>query len=140
MVLFVTCLEQEGLASFNIQNYLSGICQVQRAVAFPDPLIDHMPWLCQVLRGISIQATRIGRHSHPCLPITPSILCKLRRVWLEGDPTFNNIMLWTMSMTTFFGLCRSRKSQYSVNQRLTHKPTFIFLMYRMAQNFDGGKV
>ena len=66
-----------------------------------------MPWRRQVLKGIRVQAARIGRHPHPHLPITPSILRKLRRVWLEGNPTFNNTMLWAASATTFFGFCRS---------------------------------
>ena len=104
---FATCLGQEGLASFTIWTYLSGIRQIQIAVGFPDPLIDHMPWLRQVLKGIRVQAARIGRHHRPRLPITPSILCKLRRVCLEGNPTFNNTMLWAASTTTFFGFCRS---------------------------------
>ena len=81
--------------------------QIQIAAGFPDPLIDHMPWLRQVLKGIRVQAARIGRHPRPCLPITPSILRKLWKVWLEGIPTFNNAILWAASMTTFFSFCRS---------------------------------
>ena len=34
---------------------------------------------------------------------------KLRRVWLEGSPIFNNAMLWAASTTTFFHFCRSGK-------------------------------
>ena len=79
---FAACLGQEGLASSTIRTYLSGICQIQIAAGFPDPLIDHMPRLRQALKGIRVQAVRIGRHPHPRLPITPSILPKLRRVWL----------------------------------------------------------
>ena len=104
---FAACLGQEGLASSTIRTYLSGIRQVQIAAGFPDPLIDHMPRLRQVLKGIRVQAARIGNHPRPRLPITPSILHKLRRVWLAGNPTFNNIMLWAASTTTFFGFCRS---------------------------------
>ena len=104
---FAVCLGQEGLASSTIRTYLSGVRQIQIAAGFPDPHIDHMPRLRQVLKGIRVQAVRIGRHPRPRLPITPSILCKLRRVWLEGSPTFNNAMLWTASTITFFGFCRS---------------------------------
>ena len=106
---FAACLEQEGLASSIIRTYLSGVRQIQIAAGFPDPLINHIPWLRQVLKGIRVQAGRIGRHPRPRLPITPSILHKLRRVWLEGNPTFNNTMLWAASTTTFFGFCRSGK-------------------------------
>ena len=66
-----------------------------------------MPRLHQVLKGIRVQAARIRRHPRQRLLVTPSILHKLRRVWLEGNPTFNNTMLWAATTTTFFGLCRS---------------------------------
>ena len=106
---FAACLGQEGLASSTIRTYLSGIRQIQIAAGFPNLLIDHMPRLRQVLKDIRVQAVRIGSHPRPHLPITPSILCKLRRVWLEGNPTFNNTMLWVASTTTFFGFCTSRE-------------------------------
>ena len=56
---FAACLGQEGLASSTIRNYLSGVCQIQIAAGFPDPLIDHMPQLRQVLKGIRVQTPRI---------------------------------------------------------------------------------
>ena len=123
---FAMCLGQEGLTSSTIQTYVSDICQIQIAAGFLDLLIDHMPWLHQVFKGIKVQVAKIGRHPHSRFPITPSILCKLRRVWLECNPNFNNAMLWAASIITFFGFCRS--GQYSVNQSLTHKPTFVFQM------------
>ena len=104
---FAACLGQEGLAGSSIQTYLSGIRQIQISAGFPDPRIDHMPRLRQVLKGIRVQAVKNGRTSRPRLPITPSILYKLRKVWLEDNSSFNNIMLWAASTTTFFGFCRS---------------------------------
>ena len=80
---------------------------MQIAASFPDPQIDHMPHLRQLLKDIKVQAVRIGRHPCPRLSITPSIFHKLRRVWLEGSPTFNNAMLWAASTITFFDFCRS---------------------------------
>ena len=103
---FAACLGQEGLACSSIRTYLSGIRQTQIAAGLPDPLIDHMPRLRQVLKGIKVQAARNGRSPHPRLPITPSILYKLRQVWL-GNSSFNNIMLWAAATTTFFSFCRS---------------------------------
>ena len=67
-----------------------------------------MPRLCQVIKGIRVQAARAGKAPCPRLPITPSILHKLRPVWLE-QPTFNSIMLWAACTTTFFGFCRSEE-------------------------------
>ena len=40
------------------------------------------------------------------LPITLSILMKLREVWLQGT-SFSNTMLWAAATTTFFSFCRS---------------------------------
>ena len=49
------------------------------------------------------------RHLHLYLRISLSILHKHQKVWLEGNPTFQNDMLWVASMTTFFSFCRSRE-------------------------------
>ena len=44
---------------------------------FPDPHIDRMPHLLQVLKGVKVQAGKIGRTLCPSLPITLSIVMKL---------------------------------------------------------------
>ena len=51
---FAVCLGQEGLAGSSIQTYLSGIRQIQISAGFPDPRIDQMPRLRQVLEDIRI--------------------------------------------------------------------------------------
>ena len=89
-----------------IRTYLSGVCQIQIASGFPDPHIDQMPHLCQVLKGVKVQAGRTGKTLCPRLPISPSILIELREVWLQGT-SFNNTMLWTATTATFFSFCRS---------------------------------
>jgi len=104
---FAACLGQEGLACSSIRTYLSGVRQLQIAAGFKDPHIDRMPRLSQVLKGIKVQAARTGHQTHPRLPITPTILRKLKEVWLSDPPCFNNTMLWAAATTTFFGFCRS---------------------------------
>ena len=104
---FAACLGQEGLACSSIRTYLSGVRQLQIAAGFKDPHIDRMPRLSQVLKGIKVQAARTGHQTHPRLPITPTILCKLKEVWLSDPPCFNNTMLWAAATTTFFDFCRS---------------------------------
>ena len=104
---FVACMGQEGLAGSSIRTYLSGIRQLQVAAGFQDPHLDQMPRLSQVLKGVKVLAARAGRQPHSRLPITPSVLRKLRQIWMSGIPTFNNTMLWTAASTTFFGFCRS---------------------------------
>ena len=105
---FAACLGQEGLAYSSIRTYLSGVRQVQIAAGYPDPSINQIPRLRQVIKGIRVLAASSGKAPRPRLPITPSILHKLRSVWLER-PTYNNIMLWAACTTTFFGFCRSRE-------------------------------
>ena len=65
-----------------------------------------MPHLRQVLKGIKVQAGRTGKTPRPRLPITPSILMKLREDWLQGT-SFNNTMLWASATTTLFSFCHS---------------------------------
>ena len=108
-----------------IWTYLS-VCQMQIAAGFPDPWIDHMPQLRQLLKDIKVQAVRIGRHPCPRLPITPSIHRKLRRVWLEGSPTFNNAMLWAASTITFFDFCRSGKVTVQCESKFDPQMHFYF--------------
>ena len=104
---FTACMGQQNLSASTIRTYLSGICQLQIAGGFPDPLIDHMPRLRQVLKGIKVQAAKSGKSIRSRLPITPSILRKLRATWLSGNPSYDNLMLWATSVTTFFTFCRS---------------------------------
>ena len=110
---FAACMGQQNLLASTIRTYLSGICQLQIADGFPDLLIDHMPILCQVLKGIKVQAANSGKSICPCLPITPSILWKLRSTWLSGNPSYDNLLLWTASVTTFFTFCRSGERDHS---------------------------
>ena len=95
------------MAHSTIRTYLSGVRQIQIARGFPDPHIDQMPRLRQVLKGVKVQEGRLGRTPRPRLPITPSILHKLKKVWLTETPSYNNVMLWAASTTTFFSFCRS---------------------------------
>ena len=104
---FAACMGQEGLACSSIRTYLSGVRQLQIAAGFPDPHIDQMPRLSQVLKGIKVQMARAGKQPRSRLPITPAILRNLRGVWLCDCPDFNKTMLWAVATTTFFSFCRS---------------------------------
>ena len=49
----------------------------------------------------------MGKPSCSCLPITPTILRKLKAIWLGGNNiSFNERMLWAASLTTFFSFCQ----------------------------------
>ena len=99
---FTTCLGQQGISYNTIRTYLSGIRQIQIAHGFKDPHKEYMPQLIQVLKGIKVKAAKAGKPTLLCLPITPLILWKVKTIWMGGSSeSFNNIMLWVASLTTF---------------------------------------
>ena len=102
------CLGQQGISHNTIRAYLSGIRQIQIAHRFKDPHTEHMPRLRQVLKGVKVEAGKAGKPAHSHLPITPSILRKIKRVWMDRTTeSFDNIMLWAAPLTTFFSFCRA---------------------------------
>ena len=72
-----------------------------------------------------MECGRQGKPSHSRLPITPSILRRLKSVWMGGNPSYDAIMLWSASLTTFFSFCRSgeitvgNESKYDPNTHLS---------------------
>ena len=67
-----------------------------------------MPRLCQVLKGVKIERSKKGKPSRSRLPITPAILRKLKAIWLGRENlSFDTVMLWVASLTTFFSFCQS---------------------------------
>ena len=65
-----------------------------------------MPRLRQVLRGVKVERGKAGKAPRPRLPITPSILRKLRTEWVDKDSSFRSVMLWAVSLVTFISFCR----------------------------------
>jgi len=99
-------LGQQGLAHTSIRTYLSGVRQIQISHGFKDPGIDQMPRLRQVLRGVKVERGKAGKAPRPRLPITPAILRRLKRSWVDKDHSFCSVMLWAASIVTFFSFCR----------------------------------
>ena len=93
---------QQGLAASSIHTYQSGIRQLQIASGHSDPHIDHMLRLQQILKGIKVQVAQSGKTTHSHLLITPSILQKLKSIWIDCNPSCDDLMLWAASVTTFF--------------------------------------
>jgi len=103
---FTACLGQQGLAHSTIKTYLSGVCQLQVAHGGEDPGIDKMPRLQQVLRGVKAECGKRGKPTRSRLPIIPGILRKMKMSWI-GKNSFESVMLWAASLTTFFSFCHS---------------------------------
>ena len=109
---FAACLGQQGLTAATIRTYLAGVRQMQIAGGHPDPRISLMPRLRQVLRGVEIMKGRQGSTKRPRLPITPTILKRIKGVGFlskedRGRGLADQKMLWAASLTAFFGFCRS---------------------------------
>ena len=60
---------------------------------------------------------RKGWNSRPRLPITPSILWRIKTVWLSKGVTANRLMLWAAATT---GFCRS--GEVTVNSESSYDP------------------
>ena len=119
---FVACLGQQGLAHSSIQTYLSGIRQLQISHGWNDPEINKMPRLRQVMRGLKIERGKQGQGPRARLPITPFILRKMRQSWVDQDKSFNSVMLWAASLTTFFSFCRCGLLVRDIQDLLSENP------------------
>ena len=128
---YVACLGQQGLAHASIKTYLSGVRQLQISLGFPEPGFQAMPRLRQVLKGVQVVQGKEGRAPRPRLPITPSVLRKLKAVWIRRGDTHDNILLWAVSVTTFFTFCRSGEiviadeGTYDQNSHLSYRDVFV---------------
>ncbi len=106
--LFVSTLANQGLKHQTIKCYLSAIRHLQVSQGFPEPYQGiSMPRLEYVLRGLKKNTRLLLRHHpKPRLPITPTILKKLKGVW-ETSPGSNSTMLWAACCLVFFGFLRA---------------------------------
>lgn len=104
---YAACLGQEGLTHGTIKSYLSGVRQLQITHGFPDPKVQSMPRLQQIIKGVRAELGKAGRTPRSRLPITPAILKRLKAVWQEEGVSWKTAMLWAASTLTFFGFFRS---------------------------------
>ena len=65
-----------------------------------------MARLEQVLKGIKMVQAK-GPKRAERLPITPSLLVKLKEAWASGASKFDAQMLWAAASLCFFGFMRS---------------------------------
>ena len=101
---FVAYLALEGLKHGSIKVYLSAVRHMQITEGMPDPFEGSRPRLEYVLRGIKRDQAEKGQASRTRLPVTPSILRKLRRVWT--DDGWDTRMVWAACCLCYFGFLR----------------------------------
>ena len=103
-MLFTAQLFQQKLAHGSIKSYLAAVCYAQVCRGMGDPDIPSMPQLEYVMKGIKRSSPQSMRSR---LPITPSILRKLRQVWQRMENKWDAGLLWAASCLCFFGFLRS---------------------------------
>ena len=108
LLLFVTYLGQLGLTHKTIKVYLSAVKNLHITSGhFKSFEIQLSPRVERVLKGIKLSQAK-SRPPHSRLPITSSIMCKIRSVLAKTPNDYNNIMLWAACCLAFFGfLCCS---------------------------------
>ena len=74
---------------------------------FGEPGLSSMPQLEYVLKGTKVDLAKRSVTQRTRLPITPPILRKIRSVLSEESAKHENIMLWAICCTCFFGFLRS---------------------------------
>ena len=99
---YVACLANSNLKHQTIKCYLSGVRHLQIIGGFGDPFEQSLPLLEYVLRGIKSDQAKRGTTVRTRLPITPSIMQRLRLVWERDPGNSDHIMLWAACCTCFF--------------------------------------
>ena len=102
---FVAVLYRDGLAASTVKSYLAAVRYNQIALGLGDPRVGDMPHLEYVVKGFKKSGP--SRSSRARLPITPSILRKLRTVWQKRPNPYEASMLWAISCLCFFGFLRT---------------------------------
>ena len=103
---FVAHLAVQGLKSRSIKVYLSAVRHLQIESGFPDPFLSHMPRLEYVLKGVKREEAERGSSGRTRLPITPSILRKLKDVWEPRAEDWDTRMIWAACCLCFFAFLR----------------------------------
>ena len=101
---FVAHTVQEGLKYQTIKTYLLAVRNWQVLSGMGDPFRSDLSLLEYILRD---QARNREGPPMERLPITPDILLKVRVILEQNWMSFDNIMLWAVYCTAFFGFLRS---------------------------------
>ena len=104
LMAFVAFLYREGLSGSSVKLYLAAIRHAQIAMSMGDPHITSMPKLEYVTKGMHkiTSARKLQRQ----LPITPSVMRKLKDAWEQLPCQEDAAMLWAAACLCFFGFLR----------------------------------
>ena len=104
---FIASLADQGLKYRTVKVYLSAIRHLQISAAQPDPFGGKpMSRLEYVLRGIKKNESEKGVGSRERLPITPSLLLRMKAKWEPSGGQGDAKMLWAACCLCFFAFLR----------------------------------
>lgn len=104
---FVSCLAAEKLKHRTIKTYLSGIRYLHIAEGEGDPFTRPLHRLEYTLRGIKRCEAEAGVKKRERLPISPTILRRIKAVWEPEADSPDKAMLWAACCLAFFCFLRA---------------------------------
>ena len=100
---FMSYLADEGLKHRSIKTYLSGVRYHQLKKGLPDPFkVASMPRVEYVMKGIKRHQAKVGTATRSRLPITPSLLRKLKEAWSPRGAKRDIKLMWAACCLLFF--------------------------------------
>ena len=103
---FAAFLADQGLTPQTVKGYLAAVRNMQVSLGLPDPRDQSsLPMLKRVQAGIQRKRSMAGPASRTRLPITASVLERIRRQ-LESSSHPNKELVWAVAGTAFFGFFR----------------------------------
>ena len=103
LCMYVSYLAEQNLKHGSIKVYLSAVRNLQIASGHPDPFVGAaMPQLDQVMKGIKRVQAEKGGNQRERLPISPSILLGLKKVWSASMSEHDTKMVWAACCLCFF--------------------------------------
>ena len=102
---FAAVLAGKGIAHNTIKVYISATRQLQISKGLPDPRVEGMAKLAQVLKGVRSSSTGFSKFVR--LPITPKILSRIKQTWEAEGLNNDRTMVWAAMLLCFFGFFRS---------------------------------